>query len=49
MPPNDVLVSFSCNQVAARNFAWPFPNTGMTTSTVKELADIVSKVFPPGT
>ena len=49
MPPNDVLIPFSCNQVGARNFAWPFPNTGMTASTVKELADIVSKVFPPGT
>ncbi len=47
--PNNVLISFSCNQVQARNFAWPFPNTGMKPDTVKELSDVVNKLWPPGT
>ena len=49
MMPNNVLISFSCNQVGARNFAWPFPNTGMKPDTVKELSDVVNKLWPPGT
>jgi len=47
-PSNDFLVSFSCNQVQARNFAWPHPYTGMTTSTVTGLTDIVKKLWPGG-
>lgn len=47
-PPNDVLISFSCNQVQARTFAWPHPATGMKPSTVKELSAVVQKLFPPG-
>ena len=47
--PNDLLVSFSCNQVVSRSFAWPHPATGMTTDTVKKLSDIVKKIFPQGT
>lgn len=46
-PPNDVLISFSCNQVQAHNFVWPHGNTGLTSDTVKELADVVSRLFPP--
>ncbi len=46
-PPNDVLISFSCNQVQAHNFVWPHGNTGLTSETVKELADVVSRLFPP--
>jgi hypothetical protein len=48
-PANDLLVSFSCNQIQARNFAWPHPATGMKPNTVKELADVVQKLWPPGT
>lgn len=47
--PNDVLISFSCNQVAARNFAWPHPNTGMTPSAVEDLSKVVAQLWPPGT
>lgn len=48
-PPNDMLISFSCNQVAAKTFAWPFPNTGMKPDTVKSLSEIINKIWPPGT
>lgn len=47
--PNDVLISFSCNQVVSRSFAWPHPATGMTTDTVKKLSEYVQKIFPQGT
>ncbi len=47
-PPNDVLISFSCNQVNARTFAWPHPSTGMTPSAVKELSEVVQNLWPPG-
>ena len=46
-PPNDVLISFSCNQVQAHNFAWPHPNAGFKSETVQKLAQIVSQLFPP--
>ncbi|MBN2195364.1 MAG: hypothetical protein JW751_21275 [Polyangiaceae bacterium] len=48
-PANDVLVSFSCNQVAARGFAWPYPATGLKPETVKKLSAVINKLFPPGT
>ena len=47
--PNDLLVSFSCNQVVSRSFAWPFQATGMTADTVKQLSAIVQKIWPQGT
>jgi len=47
--PNDVLISFQCNQVVSRSFAWPHPATGMKSDTVKELSQIVLKIFPQGT
>ncbi len=46
---NDLLVSFSCNQIVSRTFSWPHPATGMKADTVKELSEIVQKVFPQGT
>lgn len=45
---NELLISFSCNQVIARTFAWPHPYTGMKPKTVKELSEIVQKLWPPG-
>lgn len=48
-PSNDLLISFSCNQVAAKTFAWPHPATGMKPKTVQKLADVVQKLWPPGT
>ncbi len=47
--PNDLLISFQCNQVVSRSFAWPHPATGMKADTVKKLAEIVLKIFPQGT
>ncbi len=49
MQSNDVLVSFSCNQVVSRSFGWPHPGTGMTPDTVKELSGFVQKLWPQGT
>jgi hypothetical protein len=46
--PYDILISFSCNQVEARNFAWPHPNRGMKPETVEALAKVVQQVFPTG-
>lgn len=48
-PGNDVLVSFSCNQVVSRSFSWPHPATGMKADTVGDLSEILVKVFPQGT
>lgn len=48
-PPNDLLVSFLCNQVQARGFMWPHPAVGMKPETGKDLRAVVNKIFPPGT
>jgi len=45
-PTYDFLVSFSCKQVQAKNFQWPHPQTGMTSETVKQLSEVVSKLLP---
>jgi hypothetical protein len=45
--PNDVLISFSCNQMQGHNFIWPHPASGMTPDTVKKLTETVAKLFPP--
>ena len=47
-PPNDVLISFSCNQVGAKTFAWPHASNGMKPKTVQKLADVVQQLWPPG-
>jgi hypothetical protein len=47
--PNDLLISFSCNQVIPQSFQWPHKNMGMKPSTVKELSEVVNKLWPPGT
>ncbi len=47
-PPNDVLISYSCNQLQAHNFIWPHPTTGMTPETQQKLSEIVPKLFPAG-
>src|SRR5690606_19870690 len=38
---NDMLISFSCNQVLARTFAWPHRASGMKPNMVKELTSVV--------
>jgi hypothetical protein len=47
-PLNDMLISFSCNQVESRTFAWPHPNRGLKPDTVKKLAEIAGKIWPAG-
>jgi hypothetical protein len=44
-PPADILVSLSCEQVQAYNFAWPYPQTGITPDSSKKLSTIAQKVF----
>jgi hypothetical protein len=44
----NVLVSFSCNQVQARNFNWPHADTGLTQKTVQNLSQIIQKLFGGG-
>jgi hypothetical protein len=43
--PANVLVSFSCKQVQARNFAWPHANNGLNDDTVRRFSDVVQKLF----
>jgi len=47
-PLNDMLISFSCNQVEARSFAWPHANRGLKPDAVKQLAALVQKIWPLG-
>jgi hypothetical protein len=47
--PNDLLLSFSCNHVMAQSFAWPHPHSGLKPGTVKDLSEVVNKLWPPGT
>ncbi|MFC1642056.1 hypothetical protein ACFL5O_05115 [Myxococcota bacterium] len=46
-PANNVLISFSCKQVQARNFAWPHAYTGI--QNIEELAQVIGDIFPMGT
>ena len=46
--PNDLLISFSCNQMQSKTFGWPHGATGMTPDSVKELSELVGKLWPPG-
>lgn len=45
-PLNDLLISFSCNQIDARSFQWPHPNHGMKPKTVQKLAELSQKIWP---
>jgi hypothetical protein len=47
-PSNDMLVSFSCSQAVSRSFSWPHPDTGIKPETIKELTEIVQKLWPQG-
>lgn len=47
-PPANLLISYSCNQVQARNFNWPHPDNGMKEKTVKDLNEVVRKLFGGG-
>lgn len=43
--PADILVSLSCEQVQSYNFAWPYPQTGITPDSSKKLGSIAQRVF----
>jgi hypothetical protein len=43
--PADILVSLSCEQVQSFNFAWPYPQTGITPDSSKKLGGIAQRVF----
>jgi hypothetical protein len=43
--PADILVSLSCQQVQTYNFAWPYPQTGITPDAEKKVATIAQRVF----
>lgn len=45
MLPDNVLVSFSCNRVEAKNFQWPFADKGMKQDTVKKFSNITQQLF----
>ena len=47
-PTVNVLVSFSCNQVQARNFQWPHPDNGLTEKTSKRLTKVIAGAFGGG-
>lgn len=42
---DDILVSLSCEQAQAFNFAWPYPQTGLTPDASKKVAAIAQNVF----
>ena len=44
-PPADVLISLSCDQVQAQNFAWPHAHSGLTPDTVKRITKLSQSVF----
>jgi hypothetical protein len=43
--PADILVSLSCRQVQAFNFAWPYQQTALSSDTEKKISDITQRVF----
>jgi hypothetical protein len=45
MLADNVLVSFSCNRVEAKNFQWPFANRGLKQETVKKFSTLSQQLF----
>ena len=45
--PANILVSLSCQQVQAFNFAWPYQQTGLTPDADKKFVAIAQAVFSP--
>lgn len=44
-PPADILVSLSCDQVQATNFAWPHKNVGLTPETAARISKVSQSIF----
>jgi len=51
MPPYEILISFSCNNIrAAQGFAWPHATgIGMKPKLVEGLTQVIQKLFPTTT
>jgi hypothetical protein len=51
MPPYEILISFSCNNIrAAQGFAWPHATgIGMKPKLVEGLTQVVQRLFPTTT
>ena len=51
MPPYEILISFSCNNIrAAQGFAWPHATgIGMKPELVQGLTQVIQKLFPTTT
>lgn len=51
MPPYEILISFSCNNIrAAQGFAWPHATgIGMKPKLVQGLTQVIQKLFPTTT
>lgn len=51
MPPYEILISFSCNNIqAAQGFSWPHATgIGMKPKLVQSLTDIIQQLFPSTT
>jgi hypothetical protein len=47
-PPDDILVSLSCDQVAATDFQWPYANTGFNADVAKRFVEVFKKTFGGG-
>jgi len=47
-PPDDLLVSLSCDQVVATNFQWPYGGNGISSDTAKRLVEVFKKTFGGG-
>jgi len=47
-PPADILVSFSCDQVQAQNFLWPYRSTGLTPDSATRIQNVTRAIFLGG-
>lgn len=47
LPPADVLVSVSCDQVQSQNFIWPHRFTGLTAHSSDRLVRLMTRMFGP--
>ncbi len=47
-PPDDVLVSLSCDQVAGASFQWPYANTGFNADVAKRFVTVFKSTFGGG-
>jgi hypothetical protein len=44
-PPDDILVSLSCDQMQPADFQWPYANTGIPAASATRFVGVVQKTF----